>query len=93
VEGLTPRIGAAYDLSGRQTAIKSARKYMEAITASNNDWYDPLFRTRSEQRGDGDSNVIRADCDLSDSGVMANARPWTVRPRAGRVNSDGSWLT
>jgi len=39
VEGLTPRVGAAYDVFGNgKTAVKfNLGKYMEAITASNND--------------------------------------------------------
>ena len=71
---ITPRVGAAYDLFGNgKTAVKfNIGKYMEAITASNNDLdMNPLFRTTIQTtRGWTDSNKDYVpNCDLSNSAV------------------------
>jgi len=67
---LTPRVGVAYDLFGNgKTAVKfNLGKYVEAITASNNDQdMNPLIRTATTTtRGwtDTNSNFV-PDCDLN----------------------------
>src|SRR4029453_18930016 len=66
---LSPRIAAAYDLFGNgKTAVKfNVGKYMEAITATNNDLdMNPLVRTVVRTtRGWSDDNVNHVpDCDL-----------------------------
>ena len=71
---ITPRVGAAYDLFGNgKTAVKfNIGKYMEAITASNNDLdMNPLFRTTIQTtRGWTDSNKDYVpNCDLSNSAI------------------------
>jgi hypothetical protein len=66
---LTPRVGVAYDLFGNgRTAIRfNIGKYLEAITASNNDLdMNPLIRTATNStRGwvDADRDFV-PDCDL-----------------------------
>jgi len=66
---LTPRVGVAYDLFGNgKTAVKfNIGKYVEAITASNNDLdMNPLIRTATNStRGwtDADRDFV-PDCDL-----------------------------
>jgi hypothetical protein len=67
---LTPRIGVAYDLFGNgKTALKfNMGKYVEAITASNNDLdMNPLIRTATNTtRGWTDVNRdFVPDCDLN----------------------------
>src|SRR5262245_12264011 len=67
---LTPRVGVAYDLFGTgKTAVKfNIGKYIEAITASNNDLdMNPLVRTATNStRGwtDIDRDFV-PDCDLN----------------------------
>ena len=67
---LTPRLGVAYDLFGNgKTAVKfNIGKYLEAITASNNDLdMNPLIRTATNTtRGwtDLDRDFV-PDCDLN----------------------------
>ena len=67
---LTPRVGLAYDLFGNgKTAVKfNIGKYLEAITASNNDLdMNPLIRTATNTtRGwtDIDRDFV-PDCDLN----------------------------
>jgi hypothetical protein len=68
---VTPRVGVAYDVFGNgRTAVKfNIGKYMEAITATNNDIdMNPLIRTAvSTTRGWTDSNRdFVPDCDLND---------------------------
>jgi hypothetical protein len=69
---LTPRVGVAYDLFGNgKTAVKfNIGKYLEAITASNNDLdMNPLIRTATNTtRGwtDLDRDFV-PDCDLNNS--------------------------
>jgi hypothetical protein len=66
---LTPRVGVAYDLFGNgKTAVRfNIGKYLEAITASNNDLdMNPLIRTATNStRGwvDADRDFV-PDCDL-----------------------------
>jgi hypothetical protein len=66
---LTPRLGVAYDLFGNgKTALRfNIGKYLEAITASNNDFdMNPLVRTATNStRGwtDADRDFV-PDCDL-----------------------------
>jgi hypothetical protein len=67
---LTPRIGVAYDMFGNgKTAVKfNIGKYVEAITASNNDLdMNPLIRTATNTtRGWTDVNRdFVPDCDLN----------------------------
>jgi hypothetical protein len=67
---LTPRIGVAYDVFGNgKTAVKfNIGKYVEAITASNNDLdMNPLIRTATNTtRGWTDVNRdFVPDCDLN----------------------------
>jgi hypothetical protein len=69
---ITPRIGVAYDLFGNgKTAVKfNLGKYVEAITASNNDLdMNPLIRTATNTtRGWTDVNRdFVPDCDLNNS--------------------------
>jgi hypothetical protein len=67
---LTPRIGVAYDLFGNgKTALRfNMGKYLEAITASNNDLdMNPIFRVAlNSTRGWTDANRdYRPDCNLN----------------------------
>jgi hypothetical protein len=67
---ITPRVGVAYDLFGTgKTAVKfNIGKYMEAITASNNDLdMNPLVRTATSTTrswNDADRDFV-PDCDLN----------------------------
>jgi Carboxypeptidase regulatory-like domain len=69
---LTPRVGVAYDLFGNgKTAIKfNLGKYLEAITASNNDLdMNPLIRTATTTTrvwNDLNGDFV-PDCDLNSS--------------------------
>jgi hypothetical protein len=68
---ITPRVGVAYDVFGNgKTAVKfNLGKYVEAITASNNDLdMNPLIRTATNTtRGWTDINRdFVPDCDLND---------------------------
>ena len=83
---ITPRVGAAYDLFGNgKTAVKfNLGKYMEAITATNNDLdMNPLIRTTIQTtRGWTDTEQgLRAELrSRRTPRRTANARPWTIRP-------------
>ena len=82
---LTPRVGVAYDLFGNgKTAVRfNLGKYLEAITASNNDLdMNPLIRTATNStRGwtDADRDFV-PDCDLNNPAAERRmlAR-WTTR--------------
>ena len=94
---VTPRLGAAYDLFGDgKTAFKfNLGKYMEAITATNNDLdMNPLIRTTIQTtRGWTDTN--RTTCRTAISATprrTANARPWTIRPSARGCSTGSSTL-
>ena len=77
---LTPRVGVAYDLFGNgKTAIRfNIGKYLEAITASNNDLdMNPITRmvvnsTRGWTDADGD---FVPDCDLNNRGQNGECAP------------------
>ena len=88
---LTPRLGVAYDLFGNgKTAVKfNIGKYLEAITASNNDLdMNPLIRTATNStRGwtDADRDFV-PDCDLNNPGRTANAEDGQPDPGAAGVH-------
>jgi hypothetical protein len=77
---LTPRVGAAYDLFGNgKTAIRfNLGKYMEAITASNNDIdLNPITRmVVNSTRGwvDADRDYV-PDCDLNNRAANGECAP------------------
>jgi hypothetical protein len=76
---LTPRIGVAYDLFGNgKTALRfNIGKYLEAITASNNDLdMNPIFRVAlNSTRGwtDANRNFI-PDCNLNSPDANGECR-------------------
>jgi len=85
---LTPRVGVAYDLFGNgRTAVKfNIGRYLEAITASNNDLdMNPITRmavnsTRTFNDsfygpGDPRSGNYKADCDLMNRGANGECGP------------------
>jgi hypothetical protein len=77
---LTPRVGAAYDLFGNgKTAIRfNLGRYMEAITASNNDIdLNPITRmVVNSTRGwvDADRDYV-PDCDLNNRAANGECAP------------------
>ena len=89
---ITPRLGVAYDLFGNgKTAVKfNLGKYLEAITATNNDLdMNPLIRTAmSTTRGWTDTNRgLRAGLrSHQPGGERRMRRGWTTRTSGSRCS-------